>query len=1273
MTKVSRLVMNVVSVWGFAVLAFASTCSASALPPAMHASAEVLPRLPPALQATAYGALAGDAGPGYTVGDDGCASVDEFGIGACFGHDGVTFHGHDAGDVRLQLLSYGRPGQRVAVDSAAPRVSGNSVRYEHPAITEWWHVMPLGFEQGFTLSRRPAGEGELTLEMSSDRPARVDEDGLAWGALRYGKLVVTDARGTVLPSSLRSTGARVFLAFDDAHAVYPVVVDPLVWTEQKVTAADGQEGDQMGWAVAMDGDTAMLGAFSAAINGNYAQGAVYVFDRIDGVWTQTQKLVADDGAAQDAFGNSIALRGDTAVIGTTAAVHGNRGQGAVYVFARENGMWTQEQKLTADDGKVDDKFGVSVALDGDTIAVGAHVANSVYLFSRSAGSWAQTGKVVSPDGLNGSFGLAIALDGDRLVVGAFSANDEGFSGRGAAYVFERDAGVWSETQQLRPGDAPGYPGSTFYFGHAVALQGDVAMVSARLGSVVYVYDRAGDGSWSQTQKLTPPDGDSTGQFGSSLSMRGNAAIVGAPYAFVTGQGSWAGKAYIFERNASGLWDAQQTLVASDGGPSFQYGWMVSIDGTSALVGSVRATVEGAGFRGAGYFYTGAEPVPVVTVTKSFAPAEVAVEEDSVAIVTLTNPNDTPATLTQPLIDVLPEGLAVVTASTTCGLVRDRAGASTFLSATSENVSLPVGVVLPSNDSCELRITVRAAEVGNYVNVIPAGALQTDIGSNPDGASATLTVVVPQPAPPIAVIEPGFLNFTVAAGDATGAALAIGNIGGSDLRYTIEEGTHNAAKGSSYLTARLRKAGSAASVAGNVANGLAVAPRADRPRRGAAVILDEETTVSQMDDNTPGNEGVSCGANISTAANSWWRRFYFDEHENVDAIATISAVTVSTGTDVPADLPISINLYTIDHDVEVDTIPTSALQLIGSGTGVVNESLASITIPVDGLVDDTAVKDLVVEYHTEGNDNGGQFFPGANASPESHPTFLSSDDCGLAEPTPASMVGEEGFPDFHLTMVVHLQSSEPPPQCEAVADVPWLAASPLAGVVEVNAESLVDVVADAGMLEEGVYLAHLCVSTNDPAKPLTTLPVGLLVMPAEVADTIFCDGFDGAPCDEAPAADADVVRSGPLGTKIPSDHDGLFVDFATGEVSREEIPGFDVSAYGSGGKLLFYWGDGHSIGTNAGLAVGTTGPYRLLRVGDVVGPGMSFSAVADGYYDETAPFQGTAEGYLGVRFFNENSGRINYGYLHLKTSAPHGFPAEIVDYAYRPDGGAMTIP
>ena len=1231
-----------------------------------------LPELPPALQATAYGALADDAGPGYAVGEDGCASVDEFGLDACFGSDGVTFHGRDANHVRLQLLSYGRPDQKVAVDTVSPSVSGNKVRYEHPALTEWWRVMPLGFEQGFTLSRRPVGEGELTLEMVSNRPARVDEDELAWESLRYGKLVVTDARGTVLPSSLRSQGDRVYLAFDDAHAVYPVVVDPLVWTEQKVTAADGQEGDQLGWAISMDGDTAMLGAFSASINGNFAQGAVYVFERIDGVWTQTQKLVADDGAAQDAFGNSIALRGDTAVIGTTAAVHGNRGQGAVYVFTRENGEWIQEQKLTADDGKVDDKFGVSVAIDGDTIAVGAHVANAVYLFSRTAGSWVQTGKVVSPDGLNGSFGLAIALEGERLVVGAFSANDEGFSGRGAAYVFEREGGVWSEKQQLRPDDAPSPPNTTFYFGHAVALQGDVAMVSARIGGAVYVFGRAGDGSWSQTQKLTPPDGDSTGQFGSSLAMRGNAAIVGAPYAFVAGQGSWAGKAYIFERNASGLWDAEQTLVASDGGPSYQYGWMVAIDGSNALVSSVRATVDGVAFQGAGYFYTGTEPVPVVTVTKSFAPAQVAVEEDSVAIVTLSNPNDAPATLTEPLVDALPEGLEVITASTTCGLIQGSAGAS-ILSVASESVSLPAGVVLSPNDSCELRITVRATAVGSYVNIIPAGALQTDMGTNPDEASATLTVVVPQPAPPIAVIEPGFLNFTVAAGDASGAALVIGNIGGSDLRYTIEEGTTSDAKGRSYLTAHLRKADPAASAAADVAYRVAVAPGADGLLRGAAVILDEETTVSQMDDNTPGDQGVSCGASISTAANSWWRRFYFEEHENIGAVATINAVTVSTGTDVPANLPISINLYTIDHGVEVDTIPTSALQLIGSGTGVVNESLASITIPVDAVVDDTASKDLVVEYHTEGNDNGGQFFPGANATPESHPTFLSSDACGMSEPTPASMVGDDGFPDFHLTMVVHLQSSEPPPQCEAVADVPWLTASPLAGVVGVNEEGLVDVVADAGTLMEGVYLAHLCVSTNDPEKPLTTLPVGLLVTPAEVADTIFCDGFDGVSCGEGPTADADVVRSGPLDTKIPSDHDGLFINFVTGEVSREEIPGFDVSVYGSEERLLFYWGEAHAVGINAGLAVGATGPYRLLQSGDVVGPGMSFSAVADGHYDETALFQGATDGYLGVRFFNETSGQINYGYLHIRTSAPHGFPAEIVDYAYRSDGSAITIP
>src|SRR5204863_1291779 len=143
---------------------------------------------------------------------------------------------------------------------------------------------------------------------------------------------------------------------------------PSDWPEQKVSSDDGATDDQFGWSVVFAGDTAFVGAPNASVGANNAQGAVYVFTNSNGTWVQTQKLTADDGAEGDAFGISIALSGSTALIG---AFNNNNLQGAAYVFTESGGTWSQAQKLTADDGTQFNQFGWSVALQGDTAMIGS--------------------------------------------------------------------------------------------------------------------------------------------------------------------------------------------------------------------------------------------------------------------------------------------------------------------------------------------------------------------------------------------------------------------------------------------------------------------------------------------------------------------------------------------------------------------------------------------------------------------------------------------------------------------------------------------------------------------------------------------------------------------------------------------------------------------------------------------------------------------------------------------------------------------------------------
>ena len=146
-----------------------------------------------------------------------------------------------------------------------------------------------------------------------------------------------------------------------------------IWTEgQKLVPSDGLAGDEFGYRVALDHGNLLVTAFSATVNGVVAQGAAYAFTDVAGTFSETQKLTASDGGLFDNFGASVSVDGDTLVIGANGATVGsNPAQGAVYVFTLINGTWTETQKLIADDGAAYDNFGLSVALHGSTILVGS--------------------------------------------------------------------------------------------------------------------------------------------------------------------------------------------------------------------------------------------------------------------------------------------------------------------------------------------------------------------------------------------------------------------------------------------------------------------------------------------------------------------------------------------------------------------------------------------------------------------------------------------------------------------------------------------------------------------------------------------------------------------------------------------------------------------------------------------------------------------------------------------------------------------------------------
>jgi hypothetical protein len=397
---------------------------------------------------------------------------------------------------------------------------------------------------------------------------------------------------------IRSLAActAVFFLLTAALALLALATPSPAWavtqTEiQKLLASDGAQWDGFGNSVAVDGDTAVIGASGDDDNGE-ASGSAYVFSRsAGGVWSEQQKLTASDAAEEDHFGHSVAVDGDTAVIGALGDDDDGEASGSAYVFTRSaGGVWSEQQKLTATDAAVDDNFGFSVAVDEDTAVIGAYAddegSGAAYVFSRSAGGvWSEQQKLTASDGGDGEseqFGWSVAVDGGIAVIGAawdYDDNDNGYF-FGSAYVFSRSAGgVWSEQQKLTASDGA----EEDHFGWSVAVNGDTAVIGAwgddddgsRSGSA-YVFSHNTVGVWSEQQKLTASDAAAVDLFGWSVAVDGDTAVIGA----------WGDStAYVFSHRSDDVWTEQQKLTASDGEDSDFFGGSVAMDADTAVIGA----------------------------------------------------------------------------------------------------------------------------------------------------------------------------------------------------------------------------------------------------------------------------------------------------------------------------------------------------------------------------------------------------------------------------------------------------------------------------------------------------------------------------------------------------------------------------------------------------------------------------------------------------------------------------------------------------------------
>ena len=384
------------------------------------------------------------------------------------------------------------------------------------------------------------------------------------------------------------------------------------WIEQKALPSDGAAQDQFGRAVVVDGDLALIASPNATIDGHEGQGAVYAFRRIGDTWTETQKIVSSDGAGGDAFGISVAIEGTTAIVG---AYSKGQFRGAAYVFTNDGDAWSETQKLVPADQQDFDQFAWSVALDGSAALIGAIGVTygnegggqgAVYEFTESGGTWIEGDKFTSDDGLPAdSFGWSVALDGDRAVVGTGFVTVDGTEFQGAAYAFDASGGTWAQTQKLTASNGASFD----FFGLAVAIEGDTILVGADGAATdgdpfsnqgaVYVFSHDGS-AWSEVQQLAPAESGTSDGFGEWIALEGDRVVIGAPGVAVEDRES-QGAAFLFTRSG-GTWSETQRFVASDGAEFDQLGWEVAISGDTVLAGAYGATVDGRAGQGAAYFW-----------------------------------------------------------------------------------------------------------------------------------------------------------------------------------------------------------------------------------------------------------------------------------------------------------------------------------------------------------------------------------------------------------------------------------------------------------------------------------------------------------------------------------------------------------------------------------------------------------------------------------------------------------------------------------------------
>jgi len=600
----------------------------------------------------------------------------------------------------LHLSAYGYGDDLQAVpDAQAPVAKNNRLEYRRGDLVEWYINRENGVEQGFTLEKPPTSNSfakqgneplrlilnlntQLIPVLSADAQSLVFKNADGQVVFNYDKLHVFDAKQQVMPAYFELTETNtVQIVVADARAVYPLVIDPLITSSQELAKADRDESESLsyfGRNVSISEDMLLVSSGKNCLTSNGC-GAVYVFNKpIDG-WagtlTPNAKLIASDAATSDSFGSSMAISGDTVVVGAynkDCAASGDSGDcGIAYVFNKPvfgwSGNLTENAKLISSDIAGHDRFGAAVAINNnaDTILVGAkekdcsagNYCGAAYVFNKPATGWSghliESSKLIASDAAGSDyFGASVAISGDSMIIGAHSKDCFEGEDCGVAYVFNKPVAGWNgelnESAKLTASDATegalfgnsfaiisaqavavgapwkdcsmgddcgavyvfikpvgGWSGNVVesaklmpsnlaaddVFGYSIAASGNnTVMVGTSNKEVVYVFNKpivGWSGELNEDAMLSAEGGSSNDSFGNSVAMSSNVVLVGA-HTKDCAVGMNCGAAYVFNKPVTG-WSGNITenarLSPKHAISEDAFGYSVAISGDTVVVGA----------------------------------------------------------------------------------------------------------------------------------------------------------------------------------------------------------------------------------------------------------------------------------------------------------------------------------------------------------------------------------------------------------------------------------------------------------------------------------------------------------------------------------------------------------------------------------------------------------------------------------------------------------------------------------------------------------------